>query len=61
MKNSYFFYGLIFFANWFCTKSPNEFIPTYGKQITLYHQVEDYFQSSYLTQTGFAQKYVFRT
>jgi hypothetical protein len=28
-------------------KSPYEFLPTYGKQITYYHQVEEYF--NYLT------------
>ncbi|MHC0441503.1 M14 family zinc carboxypeptidase [Flavobacterium sp. 3-210] len=31
-------------------KSPSEFIPNYGKQISYYHQVEDYFK--YLTENS---------
>ena len=43
-----FFYVVLFFlVTTFSTfaqlKSPSEFIPSYGKQITYYHQVEDYF------------------
>ena len=44
MKKLLFLIWINIFAIGFAqVKSPNEFIPTYGKQITLYHQVEDYF------------------
>ena len=41
-------------------KSPAEFIPDYGKQITFYHQVEDYFdhlvaQSAYIKHYKYGQ------
>ncbi len=48
MKNYYFCYGLnISILALAQIKSPYEFLPTYGKQITHYHQVEEYF--NYLT------------
>jgi hypothetical protein len=46
-----FYATLLLFTTVFSTfaqlKSPSDFIPNYGKQITYYHQVEDYF--NYLT------------
>ncbi len=41
-------------------KSPSDFLPNYGKQITFYHQVEDYFkhlvtQSSYVKHVNYGQ------
>ena len=43
-----YFYSLLFSISFLNTsiaqlKSPSEFIPNYGKQITYYHQVENYF------------------
>ncbi|WP_281237767.1 M14 family zinc carboxypeptidase [Flavobacterium praedii] len=43
-----YFYVVLFllvttFSAFAQLKSPSEFIPSYGKQITYYHQVEDYF------------------
>ena len=42
------FYALLFLISAFNSvfaqlKSPSDFIPNYGKQITYYHQVENYF------------------
>lgn len=59
MKKLLFLLWINIFAIGFAqVKSPNEFIPTYGKQITLYHQVEDYF-NHLTTQTPYVkhQKY----
>ena len=59
MKKLLFLFWINIFAIGFAqVKSPNEFIPTYGKQITLYHQVEDYF-NHLTTQTPYVthQKY----
>ena len=43
-----YFYTLLFLISFINStfsqlKSPSDFIPNYGKQITYYHQVEDYF------------------
>ena len=47
MKKLLFLLWINIFAIGFAqVKSPNEFITTYGKQITLYHQVEDYFKET---------------